>query len=204
VGWYTERVLPRLTDAALGRPVDRIRGRVTAELSGQVLEIGFGSGRNVAHYPYAVTGVVAVEPSAGAARIAARRVAASRIPVRIVGADGQHLPLADRCVDHVLVTWTLCTIADPARALAEIARVLRPGGALHFVEHELSPRPSIARWQGRLTPVWTHVAGGCRLDRPIADLVAASELTVTRLDSYPVTGLPLAGVMVEGAATKSG
>ena len=203
MGWYDDQILPRLTDVALGRPVERIRGRVTAELSGDVLEIGFGSGRNVAHYPSAVTRVLAVEPSAGAAKLAARRVAASRVPVLVVGADGQHLPLADGSVDHVLVTWTLCTIPDPRGALAEIARVLRPGGSLHFAEHGRSPRPRIASWQDRLTPMWGRMAGGCHLNRPIAELVASSGLTLTRLDTYSPAGLPLVGLMSEGIATKN-
>jgi SAM-dependent methyltransferase len=203
VGVYDEHVLPRLVDLTLGRPFEKTRARVAAGLTGEILEVGFGSGRNVPHYPSEVTRVLAVEPAAAGRRLAAERVAASKVPVEFVGLDGQNLPLADESVDHVLVTWTLCTIPDVKRALAEVRRVLRPGGNLHFVEHGRSPRPRIARWQDRVTPTWGKVAGGCHLNRSIPDLIAGSDLTVTRLDAYRMSGLELFGFMFEGAAVKT-
>lgn len=203
VGVYDDRVLPRLVDLALGRPFEKTRARVAVGLTGQVLEVGFGSGRNVPHYPSAVTRVLAVEPNAAGRKLAAERIAASKVPVEFVGLDGQDLPLADESVDHVLVTWTLCTIPDAERALAEVRRVLRPGGSLHFVEHGRSPRSRIARWQDRITPTWGKVAGGCHLNRSIPDLIAGSDLTVTRLEAYRMPGLELFGFMFEGAAAKA-
>src|SRR5215471_5237295 len=136
MGFYEEQILPRVTDRALrGQEAARLRARVTAGLSGEVLEVGFGSGLNMPYYPAAVTRVRAVDPSAVARKLAAERVAASTVPVEYIGADAQALRLADASVDHVVSVLTLCTIPAADRALAEIRRVLRPAGAFHFMEH---------------------------------------------------------------------
>jgi ubiquinone/menaquinone biosynthesis C-methylase UbiE len=205
MGWYAEQVLPRLTDVVMSRPeLTRIRARVAAELEGEVLEIGFGSGLNVPHYPAAVTRVRAVDPATVGRRLAAGRVANCPVPVEYVGLDGQELPLESASVDHVLTTWTLCTIPDVARALGEIDRVLRPGGRFHFVEHGRSPDSDVARWQDRLTPLQRRVAGGCHLNRPIDELIAHSGLELAQMTNYYVKGPRSFGYMFEGVATKNG
>jgi ubiquinone/menaquinone biosynthesis C-methylase UbiE len=204
MGFYTDQVLPRFTDWLMDRgELSRIRSRVAAELRGEVLEVGFGSGLNVSHYPQAVTRVRAVDPATVGRRLAAKRVAASGVPVEYIGLDGQALALAPESIDHVLTTWTLCTIPDVGRALGEIRRVLRPGGSFHFVEHGLSPEPAVARWQDRLTPLQRRLAGKCQLNRPIDELVARSGLELTRMDNYYLPGPRPLGYMFEGAATKS-
>lgn len=202
MGFYEDRVLPRVIDVALGgRDFDAVRARVTAGLSGEVIEIGFGSGRNVPHYPAAVTRVRAVDPATRGRRLAADRVAESHVPVEYVGLDGQELPADDASVDQVLSTWTLCTIPDVGRALAEIVRVLRPGGRFHFVEHGLAPDPGVARWQHRLTPIQRRIGGGCHLDRPIAALITGAGLTITQLEhSWMRVPKPM-GYLYEGVAT---
>ena len=160
MGIYQDRILPRLTDVAMSRrEFTAIRARVSAGLQGEVLEIGFGSGLNVPYYPAAVTRVLAVDPATAGRKLAAARVAASPVPVEYTGLDGQALPLEAASVDHVLTTWTLCTIPDAAQALAEVCRVLRPGGSLHFVEHGRSPDARVAAWQDRLTPWQRRLAG---------------------------------------------
>ena len=145
---WSDRLLPRLIDVVLdGSYVHRLRARALAGLSGDVIEIGFGSGTNVPVYPSAVTSVAAVEPSIGARNLAADRIAESSIPVRFVGLDGQSIPLPDNSCDSAVSTFTLCTVPDPDLALREIGRVLRPGGTLFFLEHGLSPDPGVAAWQ---------------------------------------------------------
>jgi SAM-dependent methyltransferase len=204
VGIYRDQVLPRVTDVVLNRPeFTPIRGRVCARLTGEIVEIGFGSGLNVPHYPPAVTRVRAVDPATLGQRLAARRVTATAVSVEYVGMDGQSLPLDSASVDHVLSTWTLCTIPDVERALGEILRVLRPGGALHFVEHGRSPDGAVARWQDRLTPLQRRVAGGCHLNRPIAQLVADSGLDLAHLDNYYLQGPKMFGYVFEGRALKT-
>ncbi len=204
MGFYEDRVLPHLIEVALGgRQFRRVRARVAAGLGGDVLEVGFGSGRNLEHCPPAVRRMLAVEPSPGGWRMARERVAAAPMPVDFVGLDGAQLGLDDRSVDHALVTWTLCTIPDVTAALAEVHRVLRPGGTLHFVEHGRSPDPRVARWQDRLTPIQRRLAGGCHLNRPIADLIRGSGLEMTRLDTFEMGGPKAFGHMFEGVATKA-
>jgi SAM-dependent methyltransferase len=185
MGLYEDRVLPRLVDLCCGgKAFDKLRARVCAPLAGEVLEVGFGSGRNVPHYPRSVTRVLAVDPSLRGRDLARERLAASPIPVEFVGLDGQQLPLEDGSVDHVLCTWSLCTIPEPGQALDEIRRVLRPGGQLHFIEHGLAPRADIARWQHRLTPIQRRVAGGCHLDRPIDTLIAGAGFELAACTTY--------------------
>ena len=203
MGFYREHIVPRLADMTLnGRPFDCLRARVTADLGGEVLEIGFGSGRNLPHYPATVTRVRAVEPSAVGRKLAAGRVAASTVPVEFVGLDGQELPVEDASIDHVLTTWTLCTIPDVARALHEVGRVLKPSGSFHFVEHGRAPDPRVSRWQDRLTPIQRRLAGGCHLNRPLGELVAASGLVLERLDHPRVPGPRTFTYTYEGVATK--
>jgi ubiquinone/menaquinone biosynthesis C-methylase UbiE len=191
-------------DVALGRDeCSRMRARATADLSGEVVEVGFGSGLNVPHYPPSVTRVLAVDPATIGRKLAAKRVAQRALRVDYIGLDGEHLPLDDDSVDGALSTWTLCTIPDAHRALTEIRRVLRPGGSLHFLEHGRSPDPEIARWQDRITPVQRRVAGGCHPNRPIADLVTDAGFDVTRIDRYYMSGPKSEGYMYEGVATRS-
>ncbi len=204
IGFYADQVVPRFTALVMSsRELEPIRARVAASLDGDVLEVGFGSGLNVPHYPPAVTRVRAVDPATLGRRLAAKRVASSRVPVEYIDLDGQALSLQSASVDHVLTTWTLCSIPDVDRALREIRRVLRPGGMLHFVEHGRSPNCKVAGWQDRLTPLQRRVAGGCHLNRPISQLVLRSGLELIRLENYYASGLRPFNYMFEGVAVKS-
>jgi ubiquinone/menaquinone biosynthesis C-methylase UbiE len=188
VGWWTDRVLPRLTDRSLDvQELGPVRERVCAGLEGRVLEIGFGSGLNVAHYPAGVVEVSAVEPSDLAWRLAANRVSAAAVPVRRTGLDGRRLPAGDGEVDAALSTFTLCTIPDTGAALRELRRVLRPGGRFHFAEHGRSPDARVARWQRRLDPLQGRVFAGCHLTRPIAELVS-EHFEIEHLDQHYLPG----------------
>ena len=189
MGFYRDQVLPRALDLSMRRGTfAEQRAQVTAGLDGEVLEIGFGTGLNVPFYPAAVRRVLAVEPAGGGRKLAARRLAARGqsahpVPVEFIGLDAATLPAADASVDHVLSTWTLCTIPDVSQALAEIRRVLRPGGTLRFAEHGLAPDPAVARMQRRLNPVQHCLVGGCHLDRPIRQLITDAGLRVTELET---------------------
>jgi SAM-dependent methyltransferase len=204
MGLYEAQVLPRVIDRALGgASFGRLRARAAAGLTGEILEIGFGSGRNLPYLPDGVTRVLAVDPAVVGQRLAARRVTERGLPVDYIGLDGARLPLEDESIDHVLSTWTLCTIPDVDQALAEVRRVLRPGGSLHFLEHGRSPDHRVERWQDRLTPIQRRVFGGCHLNRSIDDQVAASGLALTSLETFYMKGSKVMGFMYQGVATKS-
>jgi ubiquinone/menaquinone biosynthesis C-methylase UbiE len=204
VGFYGDQVLPRITNFLLDNKECRaIRERVASRLTGDVLEVGFGSGLNVPCYPSGVRRVLAVDPATVGRKLAAKRVAASSVAVEYVGLDGERIPLDSATVDHVLVTWTLCTIPAVDKALAEMHRVLRPGGMLHFAEHGRSPEPKVAIWQDRLNPLQRMWAGGCNLNRPIEGLITSAGFTVTQLQNFYMEGPRSLAYTYEGVATKT-
>ena len=189
MGWWTERVVPRIVDRACGTSeIAELRDHVCAGLHGQVIEIGFGSGHNLKHLPEEVESMSAVEPADTGWQLSEKRRNASRVPVRRTGLDGQALTEPDASFDAALTTFSLCTIPDPARALAEVRRVLRPGGRLHFLEHGLAPDAGVAGWQHRLDPVQRRVAGGCHLSRDIPALVRASGFEIEAVESAYLPG----------------
>jgi SAM-dependent methyltransferase len=185
MGLYSDRVLPRILNKTCGSTsLEPLRRRVCNGLAGDVVELGFGSGHNIPFYPPAVTRVAAVEPSGVSWRLAGERLLATDVVVRRSGLDGQSLPFENDSFDAALSTWTLCTIPDPAAALAELRRVLKPGGTLHFLEHGLAPDEAVRRWQRRLNPVQKLITGGCQLTLPIVDLLTAAGFTITEIDVF--------------------
>ena len=202
MGFYQRAVQPRILSATMNNAAMReIRERVCRGLSGDILEIGYGSGLNQPHIPAEVTGVSAVEPSVLGFRLAEKRRNASDIPVTVVGDDAQALPLPDDHFDAALCTWSLCGMTDPAAALREIRRVLKPGAALHFVEHGLAEDPAVARSQRRFSRLNKPLAG-CILDLDVRSLLDGSDLTVTSLETYYEKSSPkVAGFCYEGRAT---
>lgn len=191
MGFYGEQILPRIIDKACGmKTVRPYRERVCADLRGEVIEVGFGSGNNVGFYPSSVKRVVAVEPSDVAWKLARKRVEASEVPIERGGLEGERLPFDDDTFDAALSTWTLCTIPDAVAALQELHRVLKPGGRLHFVEHGLAPDVRVQRWQHRMNGMQQRLFGGCNLDRPIAQLVRQGGFTITEIEEFYEKGAP--------------
>lgn len=203
MGIYVDHVLPRITNRVCGTGEHaKLRERVCKQLEGEVLEVGFGSGLNLPHLPDAVEQLYAVDPATLGRKLAAERLEANTVPIEFVGLDGENLPLEDESVDHVVTTWTLCTIPDVDQALSEVRRVLRPGGTFHFLEHGRSDDPKVARWQDRLNPIQRKLGGGCNLNRPIRDLVEASGLKVGSVDNYYMKGPKPLVYQYEGTAVK--
>ena len=202
MGFYGERMFPRAMNRLMNTKQTReTRARVCAPLSGDIVEIGFGTGLNLPHLPPAVTVVLAVDPLERGRTLASGRIAASPVSVEFVGLDGQLLPLADDSADAALSTWTLCSIPDPVAAVREINRVLRPGGTLHFVEHGRSPDPGVRKWQRRLNPIQRRIACGCNLDRDIPSILKDAGLSVDSLNTYYMRGSPKTlGWTFEGVA----
>ena len=200
MGVWGEQVVPRFTRMALGAERHHeVRARVCAGLSGEVVEIGFGSGLNVRHYPVAVQRVTAVEPSDVAWRLSASERDGTSVPVERAGLDGQRLPFEDASFDSALSTWTLCTIPDPVAARRELRRVLRPGGRLFLVEHGAAPDDRVLRWQRRWDPLQRRVFAGCHVSRPIDALLEQAGLPGEDVRQYYADGEPkLFGSLYEG------
>ena len=172
---WRHQALPRLIDVVMkGEHASKWRRRCIEGLSGVVVEPGFGSGLNLPHMPPEVTKVYAIDPAVVGEKLAADRIADSTVPVEFIGLDGQSIPLDDDSCDAGLLTFTLCTIPDHNAALAELRRVIKPGGTLHFVEHGASPDPNVRVWQDRFTPIQRRIADGCHLNKPIVELVDAA------------------------------
>ena len=206
VGLYSRFIFPFVLDHAMNRgSIAAQRPLALAEASGEVLELGFGTGLNLPHYPKGVTRVVAVEPNAKLSRRATERIVSSPIDVEVASLRGdRELPFDAGRFDCAVSTWTMCTIPDVAAALAEVHRVLKPGGRLLFVEHGLAPEPAVQRWQRRLTPAMRFLGDGCRLDRDIDALVRASPLAVERCERFylPDT-FRVGGFTYRGSAVKA-
>lgn len=178
------------------------RQQALAPVSGRVLEIGFGTGLNLPHYPSTVTWLTAIEPGHLLDQRVADRSANLAMPVEIFRYRAEALPWEDQRFDCAVSTWTLCTIRDPLRALSEIRRVLKPNGKFIFLEHGRSDDPKVARWQNILNPFQRVFACGCNLNRRIDRLIEDGGFTVERLDRFVMEGLPRPGAdMYRGVAS---
>ena len=173
MSWYDEHILPHVINWACSlKPNRKQREKIVPEAEGDVLEVGFGSGLNVPYYdPSKVRKIWALEPSEGMRRKAETTMAETDMDIEFIDLPGEQIPLDDASVDTVLITYTLGTIEDTARALEGMRRVLKPGGRLLFCEHGLAPDEDVQRWQARLNPVWSRIAGGCQLNRDIPALI---------------------------------
>ena len=203
MGFYESWVLPRFLNFMMGnRYVTEERKKALAGVTGTVLEVGFGSGRNLPWYPPGVRRVVAVDPSRESARLARARIADAPFPVEYLPLGGEELSAPDQSFDAVVSTFTLCTIPDPAAALRQIRRVLKPGGKLFFVEHGLSNEPSVQRWQHRLNGMQNVVFGGCNTNRDMRALIQHAGFTVDEIEQYYAKGAPkFAGFLTRGVAS---
>lgn len=187
-----------MSDASMAQ----YRQDVLADVSGEVLEIGFGTGLNLAYYPDRVTKVTTVDANPGMNSLAQKRIRESAIEIDNRVLNSEQLPFSDNSFDSVVCTWTLCSIKNVKQALKEIHRVLKPGGKFFFVEHGLSEDPKVQVWQNRLTPIQKVIADGCHLNRDIRQLVTDQFDTVF-VDQKYVPNLPkTVGYFYKGVAIK--
>jgi ubiquinone/menaquinone biosynthesis C-methylase UbiE len=206
MGFYERRLLPHIVNVAMNTTaVTDERRRCLENVTGTVLEVGFGTGLNLPHYPRTVTKVVGVDPSETSAKLARQRMAASPFPVETIRLSAEKLPVADASFESIVSTFTLCTIPDVASALLEMRRALRPGGRLYFVEHGRADDPNVRRWQERLNSIQQTVFGGCNLNRPISALIEQAGFEIERLENSYMKGAPkFGGFLYRGVAKRSG
>lgn len=185
MSFYENHILPHLIGLACGAPqIMKKRSQIVPAAEGRVLEVGFGAGPNLEFYdPEKVSRVFALEPSEGMRRKARNAIDAARVEVEIIDLPGEEIPLEDDSVDTVVLTYTACTIPDVDAALAQMRRVLRPGGRLLFSEHGLSPDAGVATWQRRIEPVWKPIAGGCHLTRQPDALLTRAGFILERMEA---------------------
>lgn len=201
---YDTHILPHLIDLVMRAPMaTRERSELIPRAAGTVLEIGAGSGLNVPYYGAAVDKLYHLEPSGKLIDKARRRTRNAPFAVEFLGLDGEDIPLPRDSVDTVVCTWVLCSIPGVREALQEMYRVLRPGGALLFVEHGRAPDPNVALWQDRLTPPWSLCAGGCRLNRRPDLLIQEAGFAVERLDQGYLEGPKILTYHYKGLARKA-
>ncbi|HSI80525.1 MAG TPA: methyltransferase domain-containing protein [Solirubrobacterales bacterium] len=181
------RFFDRFAARDKGRGEDELRGELLGGLAGTVVEVGAGNGINFPHLPPGVEELIAVEPEPYLRRAAAEAAAGAPVPVRVIDGTAGALPLADASADAAVVAGVLCSVPDQAEALAEIRRVLRPGGELRFYEHVRSRRPGFARYQDAVAHVWPRLMGGCEPNR---DTLAAIERAGFRVDHCRGFGFP--------------
>jgi ubiquinone/menaquinone biosynthesis C-methylase UbiE len=204
MGFYSQVIVPRLCDFGLDRPlVAKYRRELLAHASGNILEIGFGTGLNLPYYPSQVRRITSVDPNLGMYRRARRRIKQAGIEVdqRVLGSEG--LPFEDGTFDCVVSTFTLCSIEDVAQALREVYRVVKASGKFLFLEHGISPQLNVQKWQHRLNWLQMRLAGGCHLDRNIRALVSAQPFVSVKIDEFYIEKTPKThGYMYRGIATK--
>jgi len=202
MSFYDDRILPHLVNIACSsRPTRKQREKVVPLAEGEVLEIGFGSGLNLPFYDtLKIHKIWALEPSEGMRRKAAPVVEGSGINVEFIDLPGESIPLEPNSVDTVLITYSLCTIPDPVAALDGTRRVLKPGGRLIFCEHGIAPDENVRRWQRRLNPAWSYVAGGCNMDRNIPDLLVSNGFELAVDERAYIPGLKVLSYNYWGTA----
>jgi len=200
--FYEEYCLPHVINCACGlKDIEKQRAKVVPLARGVVLEVGMGSGLNLKHYNCdEVEMIWGLEPSLGMRRKAQSNLVQSKVPVKWLSLPGEDLPLENASVDTVVLTYTLCTIADWQAALCEMRRVLRPQGQLIFCEHGESPDKNVRNWQGRLNPLWKKLAGGCNLNRPIPQLIESVDFTIISKEEGYLKGPKIATYQYWGTA----
>lgn len=204
MGFYSQVILPQLMDLTMSRSAfAAYRQSVLANVQGEILEIGFGTGLNLSYYPSHVSKLTTIDVNPGMNRLAERRVHQSNITVDNRVVNGETLPMVDNTFDSVVSTWTLCSIKNVEQALEEIYRVLKPGGKFFFIEHGLSEKEAVQIWQRRLTPIQKVIADGCHLDRNIQVLVE-KQFDHVELERFTPPKMPeVAAHLYKGVATKA-
>jgi SAM-dependent methyltransferase len=203
LGFYKKFVVPHLIRWAMSnKDAERVRSQVIPAAHGRVLELGIGPGLNLPFYSSSVRELQGVDPSRELLRTARKKIGSTPFPVELIPCSAEELPVEDQVVDTVVITWTLCSIPNPDKALAEVSRVLKPGGELIFVEHGLASEPRVRAWQNRINSPWKVFAGGCNLNRPMDRLISSAGFSILQLETGYLPGLKPLSFTYKGSARK--
>ena len=202
--FYDHHVMPHLVRCACGQPgFHKKRAALIPQATGHVLEVGCGGGLNFAHYdPQKVTDVMGVDPSQTLRGMAMQQAQTAATQITVAEGVAESLPFEDGSFDTAVLTFTLCSVANPMRALSEIRRVLKPGGQLLFCEHGQAPEPAIQVWQGRVEPVWKRIAGGCHLTRPVTDLLGKGGFEIVSVERGYMPKAPKIAAWIESGTAR--
>jgi SAM-dependent methyltransferase len=206
MGLYSRYVGPKFVSCLCSMDdIAAERERVVPLARGVVLEIGMGPGLNLPFYdPGKVTKVIGVDPNQAFLSLGEARHRVSPVPLKIIQAPAEALPLEDASADTAVITYTLCSVEDPEQTLREVRRVLKADGRVLFLEHGLSPESDVARWQHRLNPIWRSLAVGCNLTRPVAELFRRAGFSIQDMEEYYLGGAPrVLGFHCRGVAQAS-
>lgn len=205
MGFYNKYILPQLTHWVCSQnDITRVRQEYVPLAKGRILEVGIGSGLNLPHYdPLRVEKIWGLDPSSELIKRARKQADQMPFDVEFIERSCEEIPMDDKSMDSVLVTYSLCSIPDVSKALNEINRILKPGGELIFCEHGRAPDDVISKWQDRVTPSWTKVSGGCHLNRDISKLINNSRFKIVKYDEQYSSPLKLISFNYRGIATPS-
>lgn len=201
---YARWFFPRLLERSIGGEIAARERRLALQsVHGEVLEVGFGTGLNLPHYPSSVNKLIALDPEEMLPDKVSERISAVRFPVERVVQRAETLPFESGRFDCIVTTWVLCSVADPLSALREMRRVLKPGGSYLFYEHGRSNEPRVARLQDWINPVWkfSGLGCGCTINRPIDKLITSANFRITTLDRYYLGRPRTMQAMYRGIAT---
>ena len=201
MSFYNDVIFPRLCHLVMqNRQLIPYRERVVSSAEGRVLEIGIGSGLNLPFYRSNVREIVGVDPAPQLIAIARQLAGRLPMPVTFLEESAETISLDDNTIDTIVTTWTMCSVPQVGRVLAEMRRVLKPSGRMLLVEHGLAPEVRVQRWQNRLTPAWKRVSGGCHLNRPIRTMIEDAGFSFDRLETSYRPGPKPWAFIYEGSA----
>ena len=203
MSFYEKKILPKVLDLLCGSsPINYQRKKIVPKVSGNVLEIGIGSGLNLPHYNVSnISNITALDPAEELTDIAKKRISELDLDIDVINCGAEEIPLESKSFDSILVTYTLCSIENLDDSMREIRRVMKDDGTLFFCEHGIAPDLKTKNWQNRINPIWKRLMGGCNINRDIPEIISNSKLEIVDLETMSLPGTPrIAGFNYWGTA----
>ncbi len=203
MSFYEKKILPKVLDLLCGSsPISYQRKKIVPKVSGNVLEIGIGSGLNLPHYNVSnISNITALDPAEELTDIAKKRISELDLDIDVINCGAEEIPLESKSFDSILVTYTLCSIENLDDSMREIRRVMKDDGTLFFCEHGIAPDLKTKNWQNKINPIWKRLMGGCNINRDIPEIISNSKLEIVDLETMFLPRTPrIAGFNYWGTA----